>query len=121
MWAAAITSVVGAAYTSVSFIRTFHPILGKYHKWIIIGFIAISTLVFVLVGRPVKILILVGSLNGLILPISLGVMLVAAYRTKIVGDYKHPLWMTIFGVIVVIAMPYMGVYSLINGIPKLFE
>lgn len=121
MWAAAITSVVGAAYTSVSFIRTFHPILEKYHKWIIIGFIAISTLVFVLVGRPVKILILVGSLNGLILPISLGVMLVAAYRTKIVGDYKHPLWMTIFGVIIVIAMAYMGVYSLINGIPKLFE
>lgn len=121
MWAASITSVVGAAYTSVSFIRTFHPILEKYHKWIIIGFIAISTLVFVLVGRPVKILILVGSLNGLILPISLGVMLVAAYRTKIVGDYKHPLWMTIFGVIIVIAMAYMGVYSLIDGIPKLFE
>lgn len=121
MWAASITSVVGAAYTSVSFIRTFHPILEKYHRWIIIGFIAISTLVFVLVGRPVKILILVGSLNGLILPISLGVMLVAAYRTKIVGDYKHPLWMTIFGVIIVISMAYMGVYSLIDGIPKLFE
>ncbi|GMB08083.1 NRAMP family divalent metal transporter [Thermolongibacillus altinsuensis] len=121
MWAASITSVVGAAYTSVSFIRTFHPILEKYHRWVIIGFIAISTLVFVLVGRPVKILILVGSLNGLILPISLGVMLVAAYRTKIVGDYKHPLWMTIFGVIIVISMAYMGVYSLIDGIPKLFE
>lgn len=121
MWAASITSIVGAAYTSVSFIRTFHPILEKYHKWIIIGFIAISTLVFVLVGRQVKILILVGSLNGLILPISLGVMLVSAYRTIIVGDYKHPLWMTIFGVIIVIAMAYMGVYSLIDGIPKLFE
>jgi Mn2+/Fe2+ NRAMP family transporter len=121
MWAAAVTSVVGAAYTSVSFIRTFHPTLEKYHKWIIVGFIAISTLVFVLVGRPVKILILVGSLNGLILPISLGVMLVAAYKTKIVGDYKHPLWMTIFGVIIVITMAYMGVYSLIDGIPKLFE
>jgi Mn2+/Fe2+ NRAMP family transporter len=121
MWAAAVTSVVGAAYTSVSFIRTFHPTLEKYHKWIIVGFIAISTLVFVLVGRPVKILILVGSLNGLILPISLGVMLVAAYKTKIVGDYKHPLWMTIFGVIIVITMAYMGIYSLIDGIPKLFE
>jgi Mn2+/Fe2+ NRAMP family transporter len=121
MWAAAVTSVVGAAYTSVSFIRTFHPTLEKYHKWIIVGFIAISTLVFVLVGRPVKILILVGSLNGLILPISLGVMLVAAYKTKIVGDYKHPLWMTIFGVIIVITMAYLGVYSLIDGIPKLFE
>ncbi|PAE26281.1 MULTISPECIES: NRAMP family divalent metal transporter [Bacillaceae] len=121
MWAAAITSVVGAAYTSVSFIRTLSPSIEKYHKWVIVGFIAVSTFVFVLIGKPVKILVLVGSLNGLILPIALGVMLIAAYKTKIVGDYKHPLWMTLFGVIIVIAMSYMGVYSLINGIPELFK
>ncbi|GLB60670.1 NRAMP family divalent metal transporter [Cytobacillus sp. NCCP-133] len=121
MWAAAVTSVVGAAYTSVSFIRTFSPVLEKYQKWLIVTFIALSTLVFVIIGKPVKILVLVGSLNGLILPIALGVMLVAAYKTKIVGDYKHPLWMTIFGVIIVVAMSYMGVYSLINGIPQLFK
>ncbi|UOE53034.1 NRAMP family divalent metal transporter [Cytobacillus oceanisediminis] len=121
MWAAAITSVVGAAYTSVSFIRTLSPAVEKHHKWVIVGFIAISTFVFVLIGKPVKILVLVGSLNGLILPIALGVMLIAAYKTKIVGDYKHPLWMTIFGIIIVIAMSYMGVYSLINGIPELFK
>ncbi len=121
MWAAAVTSVVGAAYTSVSFIRTFNPWLEKHHQKIIIGFIAISTIVFVIVGKPVSILILVGSLNGLILPIALGVMLIAAYKTKIVGDYKHPLWMTIFGVIIVVAMSIMGVYSLMNGIPQLFK
>ena len=121
MWAAAVTSVVGAAYTSVSFIRTFHPMLEKHHQKIIIAFIAISTIVFVFVGRPVSILVLVGSVNGLILPIALGVMLIAVYKTKIVGDYKHPLWMTIFGVIIVIAMSIMGVYTLINGIPQLFK
>lgn len=120
MWAAAVTSVVGAAYTSVSFIRTFSKTLEKYHKWLIVAFIIISTLVFALIGKPVKVLILVGSLNGLILPIALGVMLVAAHKPKIVGDYKHPIWMTIFGVLIVIAMTFMGVYSLINGIPKLF-
>ncbi|WP_174732432.1 NRAMP family divalent metal transporter [Mesobacillus harenae] len=121
MWAAAVTSVVGAAYTSVSFIRTFSPTLEKYHKWLIVGFIIISTAVFVSIGRPVKILILVGSLNALILPIALGVMLIAAHKVKIVGDYKHPLWMTIFGIIIVVAMSYMGGYSLINGIPQLFK
>jgi Mn2+/Fe2+ NRAMP family transporter len=120
MWAAAITSVVGAAYTSVSFIRTFSSTLEKYHKWIIIGFIAVSTLVFTIIGQPVKILILVGSLNGLILPISLGVMLIAAYKPKIVGDYKHPMWMTIFGVLIVVIMAVMSVYSLYTGLPKLF-
>jgi Mn2+/Fe2+ NRAMP family transporter len=121
MWAAAITSVVGAAYTSVSFIRTFNATLEKYHKALIIGFITLSTLVFAMVGQPVKILILVGSLNGLILPISLGVMLIAAYKTKIVGDYKHPLWMTIFGVLIVVMMALMSVYSLYTGLPKLFQ
>ncbi|ASK62432.1 hypothetical protein CFK37_09825 [Virgibacillus phasianinus] len=121
IWAAAITSVVGAAYTSVSFIRTFSPLLEKYHKYIIVGFIAVSTVVFYFVGQPVKILVLVGSLNGLILPIALGVMLVAAYRSKIVGDYRHPKWMTLTGIIVVIAMAIMGLYSLFNGIPQLFE
>ncbi|UOQ43870.1 divalent metal cation transporter [Halobacillus salinarum] len=120
MWAAAVTSVVGAAYTSVSFIRTFSKTIEKYHKSFIVGFIVVSTLVFVSVGKPVKILILVGSLNGLILPIALGVMLLAAHKSRIVGNYKHPLWMTVFGGLIVIAMAYMGGVSLIEGIPKLF-
>lgn len=121
MWAAAITSVVGAAYTSVSFIRTFSPFLEKYNRLLVISFIVISTSVFVFIGQPVLILVLVGSLNGLILPIALGVMLIAAHKAKIVGDYKHPLWMTIFGIIIVIAMAWMGIYTLSNGIPQLFE
>ncbi|MDN7246872.1 NRAMP family divalent metal transporter [Planococcus shenhongbingii] len=121
LWAAAITSVVGAAYTSVSFIRTFSPVLDKYNRWLVITFIVISTTVFVIVGQPVLILILVGSLNGLILPIALGIMLIAAHKAKIVGDYKHPLWMTIFGIVIVVTMAWMGIYTLSNGIPQLFE
>lgn len=121
MWAAAITSVVGAAYTSVSFIRTFNKKIDKHHQWIIIGFIICSTAVFVTIGRPVKTLILVGALNGLILPISLGIMLIAAYRNQIVGNYKHPLWMTVFGILVVLIMSYLGGVTLFNEIPKLFE
>lgn len=120
MWAAAVTSVIGAAYTSVSFIKTFSTFIDKNQKWFIIGFIAVSTAVFVTIGQPVKILVLVGSLNGLILPIALGVMLIAAYKTRIVGDYKQPLWLTLFGVVIVIAMACMGGYSLFTGIPKLF-
>ncbi|WP_243647119.1 NRAMP family divalent metal transporter [Scopulibacillus darangshiensis] len=121
MWAAAITSVVGAAYTSVSFIQTFSEKLNRNSKWAIIGFIVFSTLCFVLIGKPVKVLLLVGALNSLILPIALGVLLIAAYKKKIVGDYKHPLWLTISGVIVVIALIYMGGYTLINQLPLLFK
>ncbi|KAB7706530.1 hypothetical protein F9802_10035 [Bacillus aerolatus] len=121
MWAAAITSVVGAAYTSVSFIRSFSPAIEKYHNWIIILFILVSTLTFSLVGRPVKVLLLVGALNALILPIALGTLLIAAYKKNIVGDYKHPLWLTISGGFVVVVMGYLGIVTLIEQIPLLFK
>ena len=120
MWAAAITSVVGAAYTSVSFIRTFSEKINKRANWIIIGFIVVSTICFMLIGKPVKVLLVVGAINGLILPIALGTLLIAAYKKNIVGDYKHPLWLTISGVFVVIVMALMGGYTLINQLPSLF-
>ena len=121
MWAAAITSVVGAAYTSVSFIRTFHPAIEKDHNWIIIGFILVSTTVFAFIGRPVNVLVLVGALNALILPLALGTLLVAAYKKNIVGDYKHPLWLTVTGTIVVVIMAIMSVVTLFEQIPLLFK
>lgn len=121
MWAAAITSVVGAAYTSVSFIRSFHPTIEKYHNWIIIAFIALSTATFVFVGKPVNILILVGALNALILPLALGTLLVAAHKKSIVGSYKHPKWLTVTGAIVVVIMGYLSVITLIEQLPQLFS
>lgn len=108
IWAAGISSVVGSAYTSVSFIKSFHPIILKYNREIIIVFILISCLIFVIIGKPIKVLLAVGAINGLILPIALGVMLVAAYRSKIISSYKQPLWLTIAGSAVVIIMIWMG-------------
>jgi Mn2+/Fe2+ NRAMP family transporter len=109
IWAAGISSVVGSAYTSVSFIRSFNPLLLKWNRWVIIGFIIISCCIFLAIGKPVKTLLVVGALNGFILPIALGVMLVAAYRSKIIATYKQPLWLTILGVLVVVTMTWMSV------------
>lgn len=120
MWAAAITSVVGAAYTSVSFIRSFSPVIEKYHNWITILFIIVSTMTFALVGEPVQVLILAGALNALILPLALGTLLVAANKKNIVGTYKHPLWLSITGGAVVIVMGYLGIMTMIKQIPLLF-
>lgn len=120
MWAAAITSVVGAAYTSVSFLRSLHPRIERHWPRVIIGFIAVSTAIFVLVGRPVRTLVLVGALNGLILPLSLGAMLLVARRRDIVGDYRHPAWMTVAGWLVAAAMAVMGLVTLWRETPKLF-
>lgn len=110
--AASITSVVGAAYTSVSFLKTLNPFIQKYEKQTTIGFIIFSTIVMAIIGQPVKLLILAGSLNGLILPITLGVILVASKRKDIVGEYNHPKWMLILGILVVVIAAYAGVRSL---------
>jgi Mn2+/Fe2+ NRAMP family transporter len=121
MWSASITSVVGSAYTSVSFLRSFSRVLDRYWTWTIVAFILLSTAIFLIVGRPAKTLIAVGALNGLILPISLGVMLVASYSTRIVGTYRNPTWLVAAGIIVSASMAAMGAWSLATQIPLLFR
>lgn len=121
MWSAAITSVVGSAYTSVSFLRSFSSAIDRHWTWAIVVFIALSTAIFVIVGQPVRTLIVVGALNGLILPISLGVMLVAAYRRAIVGAYRHPALLTAAGVVVAASMAAMGLWTIWTQIPILFR
>ncbi len=109
IWSAGTTSVIGCAYTSVSFLKSFSAKIDEYYSRIIIGFIVFSTLVFVIVGQPVKVLVAVGTINGFILPIALASILVGAYNKKIVGEYKHPIWMTIAGFLVVVVMGWMSV------------
>ena len=122
MWAAAITSVVGAAYTSVSFIRSFHPAIEKHKNWVTIGFIVVSTMIFATIGQPVKTLVLVGALNALILPLALGIMLVAAHKKKIMGEtYKHPVWLTVSGAVVVVVMAILCIRTVINNFSTLFN
>jgi Mn2+/Fe2+ NRAMP family transporter len=121
MWSAAITSVVGSAYTSVSFLRAVHPAIDRAWTRVVVGFILVSTLVFALVGRPVKVLVLAGALNGLILPVALGVMLVAARRPAIVGAYRHPRALALAGAVVVILMSALGGWTLVQELPRLFR
>jgi Mn2+/Fe2+ NRAMP family transporter len=51
-------------------------------------------------------------LNGLILPITLGVVLIASRRKNIIGDYKHPTWMIVSGIAMVAVASYAGIMSL---------
>lgn len=74
MWCAAITSVIGASYTSVSFFKTLHPAIDRNQQLIISLFIIASTLIFLGAGNPVTLLIVAGGLNGLILPVALAVI-----------------------------------------------
>jgi Mn2+/Fe2+ NRAMP family transporter len=114
LWSAAISSVIGAGYTSVSFLKTFHPLLAKHERLCISIFIILSTLIFVWIGKPRQLLLLAGVVNGLILPIALGILLVACTKARLMKGYKHPLWMQTAGWIVVIVMGWMG-YLTISG------
>lgn len=108
LWSAAISSVMGAAYTSVSFFKTFHPLFAKHERWCISLFIIVSTIIFVVVGRPKQLLILAGAVNGLILPLALAIILIAARSARLMKGYHHPLWMQVAGWLVVAVMSWMG-------------
>ncbi len=112
LWCAAITSVIGASYTSVSFWKTLMPVLAKNEKIIISLFIITSTIIFVIVGNPVNLLIKAGAINGIILPIALSVILIAARKKTLMNQYKHPIWLQIFGWLVVAVMGWMGFKTL---------
>ncbi len=109
MWAAAITSVIGASFTSVSFWKTFHPSLEKNQRWLITIFIILSTIIFISLNQaPGFILVAAGALNGLILPVALALMLIAVTKKRLFAMYQHPAWMQVVGWIVVAVMGWMG-------------
>ena len=120
LWSAAISSVVGASYTSVSFFKTFHPLLAKYERVCISVFIVLTTCVFILIGKPTELLLFAGAINGLILPVALSLILLAATKKRIMKGYQHPLWMQAAGWIVVIVMGWMGYVTIADSIGRLF-
>ncbi len=118
---AAITSIIGAAYTSVSFLKTFHPAIEKHENGVIIGFIAASTLIMLILGNPATLLVVAGALNGLILPITLGICLIASKKKTIMGEnYHHPTWLLVLGIIVVIISAYLGIITFVSNLGSLF-
>jgi Mn2+/Fe2+ NRAMP family transporter len=117
LWAAAITSVIGASFTSVSFWKTFRPSLAKNQRWLISGFIIISAIIFILINQPpTYILVAAGILNGLILPIALAIMLVAVTKRRLFSSYRHPHWMHVAGWIVVVLMTWMSIITIQKSI-----
>ncbi len=120
LWGAAISSVVGASYTSISFFKTFHPLFARYERLCISIFIVITTGVFLLIGKPRELLLLAGVINGLILPVALAIILLAATKNRIMKGYRHPLWMQMAGWIVVALMSWMGFITIQQNIGKLF-
>ena len=111
---AALTSVIGAAYTSVSFLTVFKKDMTEHGRNIAtVGFIAFSLVCFVLMKTtPAAMLVFVGGLNGLVLPVGLSIFLYAAYAcTKLMGGYRYPRWLLTVGVVVCLLTWYMAYKS----------
>jgi Mn2+/Fe2+ NRAMP family transporter len=119
LWAASITSVIGAAYTSVSFL-TSRRTGERTRNLLTVAFIALSTLVYLVIGTaPATLLVFAGAFNGLILPIGFTVVLWVAWRRRdLLGGYRYPLWLLGIGVLAWLLTLYMGYYSL-SGLANL--
>ncbi|WP_429932590.1 NRAMP family divalent metal transporter [Agrobacterium vitis] len=113
-WAAAITSVIGAAYTSVSFLTAFKQDMSERARNLAtVAFIAISLFFYIIMTTPpAQMLVFVGGLNGLILPIGLSIFIYAAWaRSDLMGGYRYPRWLLILGVLTCALTWYMAYKS----------
>lgn len=120
LWAAGLSSVIGASYTSVSFVTT-QQTSEKTRTWITVGFIVFCSIVYLILGAaPQKLLIFAGAFNGLILPIGFAVVLWAGWRRQdLLKGYKLPTWLLILGAIMLVLTIFMGVRSL-SGLANLW-
>ena len=115
LWAAAITSVVGAAYTSVSFLTVFKPDMSERARDLAtVAFLGVSLAAYLVIQTPpAQMLVFVGGLNGLILPIGFTILLYAAWkRADLMGGHRYPRWLLGLGAGVCALTWYMGYKSI---------
>jgi Mn2+/Fe2+ NRAMP family transporter len=114
LWAASITSVIGASYTTVSFVTSRTRTSDRVRTGLVVGFIAVTTLIFVVAGAaPTTLLIFAGAFNGLLLPIGIGVMIwVAWFRRDLLGGYAYPRWLAAIGAAAWLLTVYLAVNSI---------
>ena len=112
-WAAALTSVIGASYTSVSFVTNLTT-RARTRNLLTVAFIAVCTAAYLLLGQaPQTLLVFAGAFNGLILPLGFAVLLWAAWRRRdLLAGYRYPQWLLVVGVLAWLLTLYLGWNSL---------
>jgi Mn2+/Fe2+ NRAMP family transporter len=118
LWSAAISSVIGASYTSYSFLKHLQIKWIQKERIMISAFIILATTLFVLLGKPKELLLLAGLVNGFILPFALSIMLIAGRRLPILKKFKYPLWIEVMGWLVVAVMGTMSIFALLEQLKK---
>ena len=121
LWAAAVTSVIGAAFTSVSFITSSRTPERK-RNLITVVFIAGCATAYLFLGQaPQQLLIFAGAFNGLILPVGFGILLWVAWRRRdLMHGYAYPKWLLIVGVLTWLLTLFLG-WNSVLGLAKLWS
>lgn len=112
IWAASITSVVGATYTSLAFLRDLHPTFSEKQKLWALGFVGVSVLVNFIFGRPVNLLVFAGYLNAFILPIGLVVVLLSLRKTTAFKGIRISPYLQAAAWLIVGILTYFSIVSL---------
>ncbi|PSX10071.1 hypothetical protein C0W36_03730 [Photobacterium angustum] len=118
LFVASITSVVGNSYMAISLIKTLFPVVARNEKTWCVGFIIITSLGTVTMNMPILLLMLAGLINSIILPVVLAMVLAATRHKDIVGDYKHPMYLTVTGVLIVVVMAAASLSNISNFMTK---
>lgn len=112
-WAAAISSVVGCSYTTVSFLTSSTRTPARTRNLLTGGFIGLSLVLFLVLGKaPTTLLVFAGAFNGILLPVGIGVMLyVGWFRRDLLHGYDYPKWLLVIGSIAWLLTLYLAVTS----------
>lgn len=115
IWAASITSIIGAAYTSISFCSVFRKQFTERQRNIAtLLFIAVSLAIYLLIGTPpAALLVFAGGFNGLILPLGLTIFVYVGWkRADLMAGYVYPRWLLWSGAMTCVLTWYMGAMSI---------
>jgi Mn2+/Fe2+ NRAMP family transporter len=121
LWAAGLSSIIGASYTSVSFVTTQRT-QPRNRNILTVIFIVVCTVAYVILGAaPQTLLIFAGAFNGLILPIAFTLVLWVAWRRRdLLNGYRYPVWLLVIGVVVLVVEYYLG-WNSFTGIADLWK
>lgn len=123
LFAAALSSVIGASYTSASFLLKNIPEHARRQNIITVVFIVISCSVFLISGTaPAALLVFAGAFNGLVLPIGFTMIIfVAARRSQdLLHGYRYPKWLIVVGMVAVLIAWFLAWQSF-GGVFKLLS
>ena len=120
LFAAGLSSVIGASYTSITFVTT-QNVAPRTRNMLTVGFLVAGAIVFwVLNSAPQQLLIFAGAFNGLILPIGFGVVMWVAFARKdLLQGYQYPRWLIVAGSFAWLLTIFIGIKA-ISGLVELF-